>query len=376
MTLDELSALVDTMPERGIPCFDLSVYRDGEEVYRRMAGYADHAKTKPVGPSTLYWIFSASKVMTCVAAARLLEEGRIRLDDPVSRYLPSFAELSVAEKDGSVHPCEVPMTLEHLFTMTGGLDYDLNAPGIAREIASGKATTVSVCAAIPEKPLHFVPGTHYLYSLGHDVLGAIVEIVSGMRFSEYLNRIMWEPLGMAETGFSPLGREDRIAEEYRFSNGRGVALPIPTGSPFALCPGFESGGGGILTTVNDYMQMISALSRGGTAKNGYRLLKPETVALFESNRLPPAALNDFVSGRLWGYGWGLCGRVHMNPTYSLSRSPVGEFGWDGAAGAYASVDRKNRLAFFIGTAVHNGVYLYNWLHPLIRNAVYDALGVA
>ena len=121
------------------------------------------------------------------------------------------------------------------------------------------------------------------------------------------------------------------------------------------------------------MQVVTALACGGTAPDGYRLLKPETVAEMEVNRLCPAAWKDFVVGRLYGYGWGLCGRVHVNPVRSLSRSSVGEFGWDGAQAAFSMVDRKTRTALYFGTQVANCGYAYNVLHPTLRNLVFEML---
>lgn len=374
MNTDKLDRFLDEMPQRGIPGCDLSVTRDGHEVYRRAAGFADAEMKRPIDSSTLYWIFSASKILTCTAAMRLVEEGRLSLSDKVSDYLPSFAQLTIRQKDGSIVPAAEPMRVLHLFTMTGGMDYDMTAPAIVEAAAQPGANTLSICSAMAATPLHFEPGTHYRYSLCHDVLAAIVEVVTGMKFSEYLRELMFEPLGMRETGFRPSEAQlPRFAQPFEYNNADGSVKPIPIRNQFILGPDYDSGGAGIFTCVDDYMKVITTLACGGTTADGYSLLHPDTIAEMEVNRLCPAAWKDFVAGRLYGYGWGLCGRVHVNPVRSLSRSSVGEFGWDGAQAAFSMVDRKTRTALYFGTQVANCNYAYNVLHPTLRNLVFEML---
>ncbi len=374
MQFSELERLIDTMPERGIPACDLAVTLDGEPVFRRTAGYADEGKTRPVSPDDLYWIFSASKLITCTAALQLIEQGKLSLDDPVSRFLPAFGELTVRNPDGSLSPCRTPMTVLHLFTMTGGMSYDLRHPAILEAAANPEAGTLELAGAMAKMPLLFEPGTHYRYSLCHDVLGAVVEAASGMRLGEYLGANIFEPLGMTDTGFHPTpAQRARLCAMYSFDRGTGTSRPVPADNEDTLTGRYDSGGGGLFSSVDDYMRFVTALALGGTAKGGARLLRPETVAQMEVNRLGPAPLQDFVTTRLYGYGWGLCGRVHMRPAYSLSRSPAGEFGWDGAAGAFAMIDRKNRLALYFAMHVRGCSYAYHVLHPLIRNLVYKGL---
>ncbi len=374
MNFSKLEQLIDTMPQRGIPGCDLAVTKDGKTVFRHSAGYSDEAKTKPVAPTDLYWIFSASKVITCVAAMRLVEEGKLNLDDPVSRYLPAFGELTVLNSDKTVSPCRTPMKLIHLFTMTGGMGYDIGQKPIADAMADPHAGTLEIVSAMAKVPLFFEPGTHYRYSLCHDVLAAVVEVASGMRFSDYLQTVVFDPLGMTETGFRPTEEQKmRFAATYRFRSSDAVSAPVPTVNTYALNANYDSGGAGLFSCTDDYIKVVTALACGGTAANGYRLLRPETIAMMEVNRLCPDALRDFVTTRLFGYGWGLCGRVHINPVYSLSRAPVGEFGWDGAAGAFAMVDRTNRVALYFAMQVHACGYAYHVIHPCLRNLVYEGL---
>lgn len=375
MNTDKLDRFLDEMPQRGIPGCDLAVTVDGKEVYRRFSGFSDAAMKRPVSRDDLYWIFSASKVITCVAAMRLVEEGSLKLNDKVSDYLPAFASLTVKQKDGSVIPATEPMRVIHLFTMTGGMGYDISAPAIREACEQPGANTVSICSAMAKVPLFFEPGTRYRYSLCHDVLAAVVEVVSGMRFSDYLQQNIFDPLGMARTGFRPTEEQlTHFAQSYEYNNADGSVRQIPIGNTYALMPAYDSGGAGLFTSVDDYMKVISTLACGGTTPDGYCLLAPATIAEMEVNRLCPAAWKDFVAGRLYGYGWGLCGRVHVNPTRSLSRSSVGEFGWDGAQGAFCMVDRKNRTALYFAMQVASCGYAYNVLHPTLRNLVFEMLG--
>lgn len=372
MNFEELDSFLEKMPERGFPAMEVAVAKYGETVYRKCVGFSDSAKTRPTSPSDIYWIFSATKVVTCTAAMQLVESGVISLDDPVSKYLPEFADLKVKDKDGNITDAKNVMTVEHLFTMTGGLSYDLTS--LLKAAKEEKLDTRGVISRIPKEPLLFEPGTHYKYSLCHDVLGAIIEVVSGMKLSEYMQKNIFDPLGMKDIGFHPNEEQkSRFSAMYSHRAGIQSCINIPLVNRFTLANGYESGGAGLFSTVDEYMKLITALSLGGTAKNGYRVLSEESVKMMGENRLCDDALHDLVTTRLYGYGWGLCGRAHINPTMSLGRSPVGEFGWDGAAGAFVMVDPINHIALYLGTHVINALYVYHVVHPEVKNMVYKAL---
>lgn len=374
MDFSKLDRLLDDMPGRGIPACEIAVTHDGKLLHRYSVGYSDHAKTKKVSGDTLYRLFSISKTITCTAAMRLIEEGKLSLDDPVSKYIPEYAHLTVEDGAGGVVPCTVPMTVLHLFTMTAGLTYRTDLPSIAAAVQKPGATTLDIVRAMAGDPLLFQPGEHYKYSFCHDVLAAVVEIVSGMRFSEYVQKIILDPLGMKNTGLHPTPEhEARFCEMYTHVTHNGTAVERDLSNGYALAPGYESGGAGFFGCTDDLIKFAAALSLGGTAENGYRLLKTETVEMMEQNRLTDAQLAGFIHHKLHGYGWGLCGRVHMNPVYSLSRSSVGEFGWDGAANALILVDRKKRFALYYAAAVMECSYGFSIMHPLIRNLSYEAV---
>jgi CubicO group peptidase (beta-lactamase class C family) len=160
---------------------------------------------------------------------------------------------------------------------------------------------------------------------------------------------------------------------YIHRSGIATAVHRVCDNAYAMSPNYDSGGAGLFATVDDYIKVLTTIACGGTTADGYSLLKPETIAMMQKNLLCDDALNDFVKTRLFGYGWGLCGRVHTNPTISLSASPVGEFGWDGAAAAFALIDPANRVAMYLGTHVRSCQLMYHVIHPQVRNLAYEGL---
>lgn len=371
----KMRSYLEMQTECGIPALECAVSVDGEVVFNECFGYSDTEKTKKAAHDDLYWIFSASKVITCACAMRLVEEGRISLDDPVSKYLPEYATLFVKQKDGSAVRAQNEMKIIHLFTMSSGLDYaSLHHPHVKAAAEKCNGRTRDVVASFAELPLQFEPGTSYLYSLSHDVLAAVAEVASGRRFSDYVKEILLDPLGIKDLGIHPTEEQkSRISAMYSYENGTMRTKPMKNENNFAIGEEYESGGACFFASVREYTKVITTLALGGTSPDGYRFLKPETVELMRHNRLPDAGLNVFNATRLYGYGWGLCGRVHTDPRRSLSLSPVGEFGWDGAAGALAMVDTENRVALHLLTHIRGCQYIYRRVHPRLINMVYEVL---
>ena len=373
MDFTKLNGFLDLMPERGIPVCELALSLDGETVYRHSVGYSDRKNGVKASKDTLYWIFSVSKTITCTAAMRLVEEGKLSLSDPVSKYIEEYGDLTVFDGHGGIVPCTVPMTVLHLFTMTGGMTYDIDTPNIKEAIARGEGT-LGIVRAMAKDPLAAVPGEHYRYCLCHDVLAAVVEKAAGMRFSDYVKKTILDPLGMKDTGMHPTKEQEaRLCDMYTHVTYDGTAKERGKYNSYVMTPEYDSGGAGFFSSTDDMLSFAAALSLGGTAKNRYRLLKEDTVKMMEVNRLNDVHMNDYVGTRHHGYGWGLCGRVHINPVYSLSRSSVGEFGWDGAAASYLLVDRPKRFALYLSMSVTGCVYAYQRLHPYLRNLAYDSV---
>ena len=373
MNFSKLNQFLEELPARGFPACEMAITLEGETVYRNTIGYSDAKGMKPVSPSDLYWIFSATKIVTCTAAMRLVEEGRIHLEDPVSKYLPEFESMVIRNKDKTIVPAKNTVTILHLFTMSAGLNYGIRTPALL-EAKEKNASTLETVRAIASEPLDFEPGTRYSYSLCHDVLAAVVEVVSGMPFSAYLKQYVFDPLGIRDMGFLPSEEQaKRFSTLYTYSTSTMRSREIPCVNPYRLTDRYESGGAGLFASVDEYTKIITALALGGTTKDGYRLLKPETVRMMQENRLPTEALRGFAITKHFGYGFGLCGRAHMDPFISFSRSPVGEFGWDSAGNAYVLIDPKNKLALFFGAHILDCQYGYYVIHPRLRDLTYEAL---
>ena len=374
---EPLTAFVDKVSEYyGIPSCDMLVYKDGKEVYRHLAGFSDAEGKTPASTNDLYRLFSATKISTCTAGLRLVEEGKLNLDDPVSKYLPGYAHLTVKQPDGSVAPAKNVMTVRHLFTMSGGLNYDMRRGGSARilEEKGEAAGTVEICNAFPEEPLDFEPGTHFQYSLCHDVLGAVIEVASGMRFGEYMKKVIFDPLGMKDTTFQvPEDQIPRISEMRQCDPETWKPKAIGKGDLYQLSPNYESGGGGLTSSADDYMKLGAALANHGTGLNGYQLLKPETVDLFRTPQLDHTRHMDMMTNfdYMPGYDYGMGVRTFINNQGSTAAK--GHFGWDGAGGFILLVDPDNNLAMVFAEAVLGSSPSALYVHNKLRDLVYLCL---
>ncbi len=368
MDFSRLTKYLDMLPEiYGIPLCELSVCVNHEKVYRHSVG------DLPYGEKTLYRMFSMTKLITVTAAMRLVEQGKLGLDDPVHKYLPAYKNLTV-RKDGCVVPAQNVMTIRHLFSMRSGLSYSRTNPSIAKAIKNPRATTRELMDAFAGDPLLFEPGTNWFYSMSLDVLGAVVEVVSGMSFGEYLRKEVFIPLEMKEITHFPTEEQlMRVAPIYEFVNESYSVKPLEKILP-PLSEVFESGGSGLYASNDEYMKLPSALANGGRAANGYKLLRPETIELMKVNHQTPAEQNEFSKGKP-GYGYGLGVRTLIDRQDALTQAPLGEFGWDGMAASYSLVDTENKLAVVWTTHVTNCRPAYREIHPHIRNLVYDALGI-
>ena len=382
----ELTALLDQMDVFDIPACDCIVTRHGATVYRHGAGVRDVDTGEPLRGNDLYRLYSASKVSTCTAIMLLMERGRLSLEDPVSRYLPAFARMQVREADGTVRPAAGPITIRHLLTMTAGLTYDLKTEPILKTVeeTGGRAPTLAVMDAIAASPLIFDPGAHFNYSLCHDVLGGVIEVVSGMRFGEFLARELFEPLGMTDTTFHPTGEQlSRMAGLYTNYDHRTRRYEsCQKDNLYVLGSEYESGGAGLVSTIEDYVKLGTMMALGGVTPEGKRILKRETLDLMRQDALTGDAWNDFQNMGKRGYSYGLGVRTRIDaarmnepaPENQYKRldpiqSPVGEYGWDGAAGAFLLIDPVNEVCLW---------YLQHefgapWHHYAIRDAAYRGL---
>ncbi len=366
---------IDSLQDVDINLCGIEIRQGHDILLRHFMGYADAEKKVKLCDEHLYWLFSCTKVITCLAANRLIEEGRLALDDTLDKYLPEFENMLVKTENGPV-PAKNKITILDLITMSAGFTYDFWTPDYAEAKKNGLKTTRELVSVLANRPLEFEPGTDYRYSLCHDVLAAVIEVVTGMKYGEYLDEIMFTPLDIKNMGFhlTP-AQEKRMTVQYEHDSIFSKATASEPGNAYCLSEEYESGGAGLFSNLSDYSKIIDAVANGGVAENGYRLLKEETVASLTLNRLKTEAqFRSYTqSPRWWGYGYGLCGRVMMNPLASLSKSNVGEFGWDGAACSYVIIDPSEKLSVFLTTHVLGCGYLYERAHPYIRNLIYEAI---
>lgn len=374
MNEQKLTEYLDSLPGLGIPSVDCIVRKDHEIIYRHMAGYTDLNKEVPVSDATQYLMFSMTKVQTMTAFMQLVEQGKISLDDTVGKYLPAYNNLLVRDKDGNTEPAD-PLLIKFLLSMQSGLDYDLNRPGIKRVLSErgASATTRELVDSFVESPLNFHPGTHFCYSLSHDVAAAIIEVESDMPYSEYLRKNIWDPLGMTRTHFAkPYNEDPALAVQNIFDADKNLIIPMEPTCNYQLSESYESGGAGLISCTADYSVFADALASGGIGKTGARILKEETVEMFKTNLLGPDSRKDLANsmGRpLYGYGLGM--QIFMDPESVNSPAPKGLFGWDGAAGSCIIMDNVNKLSLVYTMHVRNCGMAYNVIHPMLRDLLYS-----
>lgn len=361
--------------EKGVPSCDIQIMRSHETLLRYRSGVSDHEAKTPVTGDELYYMYSCTKPVTCAAAMQLVERGIISLDDPVSKYLPPFKDAFLL-RDGKKVALKRTMTVRHLFTMSAGFDYNKNTDPIRAVIAADPhAPTLDIINALVRSPLRFEPGEKFMYSLCHDVLAAVVEVASGMKFSQYLQENILDPLGMHDTSFRmDDAKKQRLAAQYEYTDAESLH-PFPPENEYRITDGYESGGAGLISTVDDYSLFADAMACGGVGSSGARILKPETIDLMRTEQLSTCTLDPtFVCSGGPGYGYALGVRTLVDKSQG-QRSPLGEFGWDGAAGSYVMMDPANELSIFFAMHVRGWPDLIGYGHAPIRDLTYEVLGL-
>lgn len=331
---EQLTAFLDHFLDMGVPGYDCLLYKDGQEIFHHQGGYQDLERKLPMTGTERYHIYSCSKPITCTAALQLYEQGLFRLEDHLSDYLPEFKTMYVQGPDG-LQPAKYPITIRDLFCMTAGFSYDFHSPSLelARQETGGRCPTRETIRYLAREPLLFEPGQQWKYSLCHDVLAALVEVLSGQRFGAYVKAHIFDPLGMHNSTFSlPLEELDTIAPQYTFDPRTRRPVCCGKGQQLGkLGSEYESGGAGCVSTARDYIQFLEAL------RVGDMILKTETIDLMATNHLTPAQLKTF-SDPVYGYGLGVrCSRGGDGLT---------DFGWGGAAGAFPFVDRAHGITLY------------------------------
>lgn len=359
----EIRKKLDEIINLGIPGNELTIYKDRKCIFREARGYSDEARTVKMKGDELVNLYSASKLITCTSAMKLYESGAFSLDDPLYEYLPEFREMSV-RVGNDVVKAKKHIRIRDLFTMGAGFDYAMSAPELirAKEATDGKCPTRRVMEYYAARPLCFEPGESWKYSFCHDVLAALVEEVSGVRFGEYVKRNVFDVAGMKRSTYSlPDDRLGEIMVQYSYNpETKKYSLAGPKIQSYKLGDEYESGGAGCISCTDDYINFLEALRVG-------KIIKPETLALMTKNQLTEKQYRAFAADqpKLSGYTFGLgCWCDMGNPDRD-------DFGWTGAAGSVHYINERLGFSVFYLQHVIAGPNREIW--PDVRRAVYKAI---
>jgi CubicO group peptidase (beta-lactamase class C family) len=369
----------------------VTIARRGQLIYSEAIGFQDKAAGKPMTKDAIFRIYSMTKPLASVAAMMLVEEGRMQLTDPVAKFLPQFAKMDVlvTDKDGKTtrETAKRQMTIQDLFRHTAGFAYGQfsNVPEIKAAYAEAKLyqpgipesrviTPEQFVTGIAKAPLVHEPGTTWEYSMSVDVLGRVVEAISGQRLSAFLDERLFRPLNMVDTGFKvPEAQWSRIAE------------PLPknplTGGPndvmldVKIDPLNDSGGVGAVSTAADYLLFCQMMLNGGTL-DGRRYLSPTSVKLMTSDHLGNRTASSLTPGGLLmgvdGYTFGLGFMVRQGPGIAGVHGSEGEYMWGGASGTFFWIDPKEQLAVvYMAQTTPGPIRLYH--RRMIKALVAQAL---
>lgn len=354
---DYIDKLIDSeIARNNLAGANLLLLQQDKELYCRSYGMADIEQGIPMKRDTLFRLFSMTKPVTAAAAMLLMERGMLDLYDPVSNYLPGFRNQKVLNPDGSTSPVIRDMQIRDLLNMTSGLSYPDEGSAVGKMVitlfdemmaaqdAGQEFSTVLLANRLGQLPLCYQPGSKWQYSSSADVLGAVIEVVSGKRFSDFLKEEFFIPLEMYDTDFYvPDDKKHRFAQLYRCTQQADtISIRPELGKNlgmegYAHRPSFESGGAGLVSTLDDYSHFASMLLHHGTYK-GKRILGKKTVAFMCSPQLDAALLPDLNWDSLRGYHYGNLMRFLTERSKDATNADPGEFGWDGWCGTYFIID--------------------------------------
>jgi len=372
-----------------LPGYLLAVTRYGRVAYLATGGWQHVEDRVPLRTDSLFRIYSMTKPITTVAAMMLYEQGQFELSTPVSRFIPAFADVRVYAGGSDLKPLSVPATepmrMGHLLTHTSGLTYGFHRthPVDALYRAAGfewgypaDVDLASACDIWAGLPLLYQPGAEWVYSLATDVLGRVVEVLSGQTLEEYFAEHILGPLGMADTSFGvPAAKTARLARLYLAAPGGGIVAGDTLGAE-PLQRTLFSGGGGLVSCAHDYHRFSQLLRRGGEL-DGVRLLGPRTVAYMTRNHLPGGADLEqfgrplFAETPLRGVGFGLGFSVVIDPVRAGTLGNAGEYGWGGAASTAFFIDpvEQTTLLFFTQLLPSSTLPLRTYLRQLVNQAL-------
>lgn len=366
-----------------IPGAILLIQQHGRPVYFEKFGVRDIASKLPMTADTIFRLYSMSKPVTSVAAMMLVEDGKLSLNDPVAKYIPAFANMKVGVERGGesgkpvleYEPLNRPVTIEDLLRHTSGLTYGFYGDGAVRklyaqaDLFNGDLDNAEFAERIAALPLAEQPGTLWDYGHSTDVLGRVIEVVSGQLLFDFEKQRLLEPLGMTDTAFyvADAGKRPRLAEPM--PNDRLIAPMAEVRDPMTPRRS-QFGGAGMVGTIDDYARFAQMLLNGGTL-DGRRYLKPETIALMTSDHIGPATKiardHFYFPGSTSGFGLGFAVRTAQPPDTSW---PLGEYRWDGVAGTFFFVDPSDDMfvIFMAQTPSQRGR-----IQLALKTLIYEAL---
>ncbi len=367
-----------------IPGAILLLQQHGQPVYYANFGVRDVATKMPMSADTIFRLYSMSKPITSVMAMMLVEEGKIALEDPVARYIPAFADMKVGvERRGegskvalTLEPLGRPVTIKDLLRHTAGLPYGATGGSMVRELYAAanlfnsELSNADFVAKLTTLPLAEQPGTVWDYGFATDVLGRVVEVVSGKPLFQFEKERLLGPLGMSETAFfvTDPAKFPRIAEPMPEDRNISASTQV---RDIRRPARWESGGAGMVGTAGDYARFAQMLLNGGTYE-GHRYLKPETIALMASDHVGPetniARDQNYYPGASSGFGLGFAVRTQVPPGTSW---PLGEYRWDGVGGTFFFIDPEDDLfgIFMVQTPSQRGR-----IQLALKTLIYQAMG--
>jgi CubicO group peptidase (beta-lactamase class C family) len=381
--LDRITQMLRDDSAKGtVPGAVMLVARHGKIAAFESVGVLDPGTKAAMPRDAIFRIYSMSKAITSVSAMMLFEEGKIALSDPVARYLPQIGQMKVAVEKADpaggkpsleMVPARRPMTIQDLLRHTSGITYGFFGISPVKKlyvesgVLKGDYTNAEFADRIAKLPLAYQPGTIWDYSHSTDILGRVIEVVSGMPLYQFEKQRLLDPLGMNDTSFyvTEASRQPRIAEP--FPNDRAFGIDVSFGDP-RVAGKWESGGGGMVSTASDYARFLQMMLNGGTL-NGKRYLSPKTVAYMTSDQLG----DGIVPGPLYlpgpGYGFGLGFAVRKTAGGPADNGSVGDYTWNGVGGTHFWVDPKEELlvVFMIQSPRQRVHYM-----TVIRDMVYAA----
>jgi CubicO group peptidase (beta-lactamase class C family) len=366
-----------------IPGAIMMIQRNGKTAYFNISGVRDPGTKEPMTTDTIFRIYSMSKPITTIAAMMLVEEGKLQLEEPLSKYIPAFANVKVGvEKKGEDGATGIdlvavkrPITIQDLMRHTSGLTYGFFGEGVVKKayvdanLFAGDVDNAELAERLAKLPLVYQPGTTWDYGLSVDILGRVIEVVSGKSLYEFEKERLLDPLGMKDTSFYVTDQTKQALIAEPFPNDRKIGNDAEMNDP-RIAQKWESGGGGMMSTIGDYAKFAQMVVNGGTL-DGKRYLSPKTIAYMGSNHIAPGS--GVVPGPYYlpgpGFGFGLGFAVRTEAGVSPIEGSVGEMNWSGAGGTTFWVDPKENMfvVFMAQTVSQRGR-----IRVALKNVVYGA----